>query len=208
GALPHGVSGPQAMHDALLSAGNAVAALAHGTEPEPGRNSPACLVTLGHRLIALITSRSSPTSRALRAGWREATATLDLPPHGHLDIDVPTYGTPGWVDSYDEVLARCRERGVRALLVHSDREAIGMVERARDLGLRVPEELAVVSYDDEVAAASDPPLTAVRPQKHRLGALAAELALARLADTGERPVHRVQLWPTLIVRESCGGAAP
>ncbi|MDT0317249.1 substrate-binding domain-containing protein [Streptomyces millisiae] len=163
------------------------------------------LVTLGHRLIALITSRSSPTSRALRAGWRETTASLDLPPHGHLDVDVPTYGTPGWVDAYDEVLARCRERGVRALLVHSDREAIGMVERARDSGLRVPEELAVVSYDDEVAAASDPPLTAVRPQKHRLGALAAELALARFADTGERPVHRVQLWPTLIVRESCGG---
>ncbi|TDC63029.1 serine/threonine-protein phosphatase [Streptomyces hainanensis] len=44
GALPHGVSGPQAMHDALLSAGNAVAALAHGTEPEPGRNSPACTI--------------------------------------------------------------------------------------------------------------------------------------------------------------------
>ncbi|ARQ67816.1 substrate-binding domain-containing protein [Streptomyces marincola] len=166
------------------------------------------LVTLGHRLIALVTSRTSPTSRALRVGWRETVDSLGLAPHHDLEIDVPSYGTPGWGAAYDDVLLDCRRRGVRALLVHSDREAIGMVERARDLGLAVPDELAVVSYDDEVAAASDPPLTAVRPQKHRLGALAAELALARCADTGERAVHRVQLWPTLAVRESCGGQPP
>lgn len=164
------------------------------------------LVTLGHRQIALVTSRSSPTSVALRRGWRETTEELELPPHGALDIDVPTYGTPGWARIYDAVLHRCRELGVGALLVHSDREAIGMVERARDLGIAVPGELAVVSYDDEVAATSDPPLTAVRPQKHRLGHLAAELALARAAEAGSRPVHRVQLWPTLEVRESCGGS--
>jgi DNA-binding LacI/PurR family transcriptional regulator len=91
--------------------------------------------------------------------------------------------------------------------VHADREAIGLLERARDQGLAVPGELAVVSYDDEVAAASDPPLTAVRPERHRLGALAADLVLARVADTGERPVHRVQLWPTLAIRESCGARA-
>jgi DNA-binding LacI/PurR family transcriptional regulator len=72
----------------------------------------------------------------------------------------------------------------------------------------VPGDLAVVSYDDEVAAASDPPLTAVRPQKHRLGALAAQLALARVADPLDRPVHRVTLWPSLTVRESCGTPQP
>jgi DNA-binding LacI/PurR family transcriptional regulator len=90
------------------------------------------------------------------------------------------------------------------LLVHADREAIGVLERAQDKGMHVPDDLAVASYDDEVAAASDPPLTAVRPQKHRLGALAAELALARVGDPVDRPVHRIVLWPTLAVRESCG----
>jgi DNA-binding LacI/PurR family transcriptional regulator len=121
---------------------------------------------------------------------------------------VPAYGSPDWAGVYDGVLDRCRREGVRALLVHSDREAIGLIERARDGGIAVPGELAVVSYDDEVAAVSDPPLTAVRPQKHRLGALAAELALARLAEGADRPVHRVQLWPTLVVRESCGALPP
>ncbi len=162
------------------------------------------LVTLGHHRIALVTSRSSPTSRALRAGWRDTVASLGLPRHDGLDHDVPAYGTPDWSDDYDQVLRNCRARGATALLVHSDREAVGMVERARDRGLAVPDELAVVSYDDEVAAASDPPLTAVRPDKHRLGALAAELALTRAADSAERPVHRVQLWPTIVIRHSCG----
>jgi len=164
------------------------------------------LVTLGHRRVGLVTSRSSPHSPTLREGWQDAISSLGLEPEGAFSVDVPTYGSPDWAEAYDAVLRRCRRRGVRALLVHADREAIGILERAHDQGIDVPGELAVVTYDDEVAAASDPPLTAVRPPKHRLGALAAELALARLAEGAERPVHRVELWPTLIVRDSCGAA--
>ncbi|MEV6608536.1 substrate-binding domain-containing protein [Kutzneria sp. NPDC051319] len=163
------------------------------------------LVTLGHRRIGLVTSRSSPTSRALRRGWSEAVSTLGLPEV--LTAEVPAYGQPCWAQAYDELLRRCREHDVHALIVHADREAIGFLERAQELGIDVPGDLAVVTYDDEVAAASDPPLTAVCPQKYRLGALAAELALTRLADGAERPVHRVELWPTLVIRESCGTPA-
>jgi DNA-binding LacI/PurR family transcriptional regulator len=163
------------------------------------------LVTLGHKRIGLVTSRSSPTSRALRRGWAETVSTLNL--SDVFTAEVPAYGLPGWGRAYDELLCQCREREVRALIVHADREAIGFLERAQELGVDVPGELAIVTYDDEVAAAADPPLTAVCPQKHRLGALAAELALSRLADGAGRPVHRVELWPTLIVRESCGTPA-
>ncbi|MFJ8912982.1 substrate-binding domain-containing protein [Amycolatopsis sp. NPDC102389] len=160
------------------------------------------LVSLGHHRIAFVTARFSPTTRALREGWRETTASLGLP--GQDEFEVPAYGSPGWADAYDAVLRRCRDAGVTALFAHSDSEAIGLTECARDRGLTVPGDLAVVSYDDEVAAAADPPLTAVRPPKNRLGAVAAEMALARMADPAERPVHRVQLWPTLVVRASCG----
>lgn len=83
-----------------------------------------------------------------------------------------------------------------------------MVEQVRDRDLTVSGDLAVVSYDDEVAAASDPPLTAVRPQKRRLGALAAEMALSRMTGPAERPVHRLQLFPTLVVRAWCCGEGP
>ncbi len=166
------------------------------------------LVTLGHHRIALITTRRSPTSRALRTGWRDAVDVLGLESHEGLDIEVPSYGSPGWPEAYTDVLKRCRALGVRALLVHSDREAIGLIEQGRELGVGVPDDLAVVTYDDEIGAASDPPLTAVRPQKHRLGVLAAELALAKAAEVGEeRPVHRLELWPNVVVRGSCGAVA-
>jgi DNA-binding LacI/PurR family transcriptional regulator len=162
------------------------------------------LTTFGHARIGLVLSSESPHSPQIRAGWRTAVTSLGLPVNGIPVVDVPPYGSPGWSRAADSVLDQCRRTGTRALVVHADREAIGVLERAQDNGMRVPEELAVVSYDDEVAAASDPPLTAVRPQKHRLGVLAAELALARLGDPVDRPVHRIVLWPTLMVRESCG----
>jgi DNA-binding LacI/PurR family transcriptional regulator len=163
------------------------------------------LVALGHRRIALVTTRRSPTSKALLAGWADAVDVLGLAPHDGLDIEVPSYGAPGWAEAYTEVLNRSRRHGVRALLVHSDREAIGLIEQGRELGIRVPDDLAIVTYDDEIGAASDPPLTAVRPQKHRIGALAAELVLAKVADVGDEwPVHRLELWPNVVVRESCG----
>ncbi|MDG9720260.1 substrate-binding domain-containing protein [Streptomyces sp. DH24] len=163
------------------------------------------LVTLGHQRVALITTRQSPTSKALRSGWRDAVRTLDLPSHEGLDLEVPSYGSAGWAETYSGVLRSTRDLGVRAMLVHSDREAIGLIEQGRELGIGVPDDLAIVTYDDEIGAASDPPLTAVRPQKHRLGRLAAELALAKIADVGgEWPVHRVELWPNVVVRESCG----
>lgn len=163
------------------------------------------LVTLGHHRIALITTRQSPTSKALRAGWQDAVDVLKLESREGLDIEVPSYGAPGWAEAYTDVLKRSRDLGVRALLVHSDREAIGLIEQGRELGISVPHDLAVVTYDDEIGAASDPPLTAVRPQKHRLGVLAAELVLAKVAEVGEQwPVHRLELWPNVVVRESCG----
>ncbi|CAM5544135.1 LacI family transcriptional regulator [Streptomyces spiroverticillatus] len=162
------------------------------------------LVTLGHRRIAFITARFSPTTHALREGWRTSAAALGLEAPTDLEFEVPPYGSRGWTDTYDDVLRRCREARATALFIHSDGEAIGMVERARDHGLSVPGDLAVVSYDDEVAATSDPPLTAVRPPKHQLGTTAADLALSRLTSPPTRPIHRVHLWPTLVIRASCG----
>ncbi|MFE2753570.1 substrate-binding domain-containing protein [Actinosynnema sp. NPDC059335] len=132
------------------------------------------LAALGHRRVGLVLSRPSPHRAAIRAGWTAAVSALGLPADGAPAVEVPSYGSPGWARACDDVLDRCARAGVRALLVHADREAIGLLHRARDRGWDVPGDLAVVSYDDEVAAASDPPLTAVRPQKHRGGGAGAE----------------------------------
>ena len=70
------------------------------------------------------------------------------------------------------------------------------------LGLRVPDDLAIVGYDDiEFAAAAAVPLTSVRQPRHRLGETAAELLL----DEASNPDHRhrqVVFTPELVVRAS------
>ncbi|UFU05958.1 substrate-binding domain-containing protein [Ruania halotolerans] len=79
-----------------------------------------------------------------------------------------------------------------------------MLGAARRRGLRVPEDLALVSYDDELADVADVPLTSVAPAKYRVGKLAAEILLRRITDGDAGPVHQVQLRPRIVIRDSCG----
>ena len=85
--------------------------------------------------------------------------------------------------------------------MHSDPEAISLVERCEERGISVPGQLSVVAYDDEVAGLANPPLTAVRPPRRSIGRAAVELLVGRLADP-TRATHRVAVTPELMVRES------
>lgn len=158
------------------------------------------LAAEGHTRIGLVTARRSPTTRRVRTGWREAVAELGLD-DGLPDLDTVSHRETAWHDDAERVLDACRDSGTTALLVHSDPEAISLVERARDRGLRIPEDLAVIAYDDELAGLADPPITGIRPPKAALGAAALDLLARRIADPG-RPVHRIQLSPQLLVRAS------
>lgn len=95
--------------------------------------------------------------------------------------------------------------GTTALLVHSDPEAIGIVEHALARGLSVPDDLSVIAYDDEVAQLFNPALTAVSPARANIGRAAVDLLLRRVSEP-ERPLHRIILSPRLNVRESTAPA--
>ncbi|GAA1312101.1 substrate-binding domain-containing protein [Saccharothrix xinjiangensis] len=159
----------------------------------------------GHRRVGLVVSTTSPTSGHVREGWHRATSDLALPPAPELLVSA--YYEPGWGVDVDRVLDLCAEQGVTALVVHSDREAVSLVQRAEERGLHVPGDLAVVAYDDEVARFAHPPLTAVRPPKYAVGGTAVELALDRLAHGADRPVRRVVLSSELRERGSTGSPA-
>ncbi|MEO3810682.1 substrate-binding domain-containing protein [Sphaerisporangium sp. B11E5] len=159
------------------------------------------LATLGHRRVGVVTCAESPTTPHVRRGWRQACEELGLA--GAPDADTVDHGHPSLPEALDEVLDACLASGTTALLIHSDREAIALVERCQARGLRVPGDLSVVAYDDEVAELCDPPLTAVRPPKDSVGRAAFELLAARLADRDrQRAAHRVVIAPRLIVRTS------
>ena len=85
--------------------------------------------------------------------------------------------------------------GVTAALIHSDEDAIVLVPKLQARGIRVPDDLALIAYDDEVAGLADVPLTAVAPPKRAVGEQAAKLLLQRLAErrAGRPPTPRQHL---------------
>ena len=98
------------------------------------------------------------------------------------------------------------DRGVpfTALFAHSDLIAVGAIRRLREAGLRIPEDVSVVGFDDlPIAGYVDPPLTTVHQPMREVGALAAGILLDQIA--GGEPVSGPQLLPAeLIVRTSTG----
>ena len=159
------------------------------------------LAQLGHRKVGLLISRNSPTSRKVIAGWTTACRELGLTPAEHVERVLPDRGDPKFSKTVDGVLDAVLTAGVTALLVHSDREAMAIVDLALARGLQVPGDLSVIAYDDEVAELFTPALTAVSPPRAGIGRAALDLLLARIAHP-DRPAHRVILNPSLHVRDS------
>ena len=108
---------------------------------------------------------------------------------------------PGIVNPNLPVDRAVTEGRVDAVLVHNDHDAIVLLQRLRSRGLTVPGDLAIVAYDDEVAALADIPLTAVAPPKHAVGAAAVDLLDRRVTDP-DRPKHRLAILPELHIRDS------
>lgn len=161
------------------------------------------LAGLGHRRIALA-SRTTPTTARLRAGYEAAVAALGLepaPPWPAAGPD-PLSEADLFARTLDYLCDAVTVGGVTAALIHSDTDAIMLIPRLTARGVRVPEDLAVITYDDEVAGMADVPLSAVAPAKHEVGARAAGLLLDRLADRDPEggPRQHLELLPKLTIR--------
>ncbi|NEE39034.1 LacI family transcriptional regulator, partial [Streptomyces sp. SID7982] len=160
------------------------------------------LRSLGHERIGHLGRLRTGTSDAVARGFDEAAALL-----GADVVEGAVARADIWSAEGIGAYARhCADTGITAVFCHGDRDAAALVVAARRHGLSVPEDLAVVAYDDEVTEVGDTPLTAISPPKEEVGALAAQLLLSRM-DFGSGAVsHRVDVQPRLIVRASCGSA--
>jgi LacI family transcriptional regulator len=157
---------------------------------------------LGHERIATITGLLSTLPGADRLdGYRDAIAELGL----ERDEDYVVVG-----DFYDESGYRGTRRLLEldapptAIFAASDLMAAGALRAANELGVRVPEDVAVVGFDDiGLASLIQPQLTTVRQDMHAIGEAAAN-GLARMIENPESTPAR-ELVPTrLVVRASSG----
>ncbi|MGW6706801.1 substrate-binding domain-containing protein [Streptomyces sp. NPDC054956] len=162
------------------------------------------LLDAGRHRIALVMRGGTPTAPWIKKGYDAAMAEAGPEASGHaLFLDLAEYDAGE--DAYERAMAEFIE-GVRAgrvdaALVHPDHEAVVLSQRLRSASLSVPGDVALVSYDDEVASLADLPLSAVAPSKHEVGVTSVELLVRRLREPG-RPRRRIAILPELRVRAS------
>jgi DNA-binding LacI/PurR family transcriptional regulator len=156
------------------------------------------LVERGCKRIATITGPlDTPSGVDRLEGFRSTLAK-----HGHHDVPLVEgdFTQGGGERSMERLLAECPD--LDGVFVASDLMAEGALPVLRDYGRRIPDEVAVVGFDDSSAAVdSRPPLTTVRQPVEDMAAEMARLLMAY----SERPEHRttsVIFEPVLVLRES------
>ncbi|MFI6810901.1 substrate-binding domain-containing protein [Nonomuraea sp. NPDC050328] len=154
------------------------------------------LAELGHRRVAMVT-RNSPTAPRVRQGFLKAVIDFGLHADGELGID-----QEGPSEAQVAAVVEAIEDRASGLLVHNDEDALLLVQHLRVAGVNVPGQVSIVAYDDEVAALSDPPLTAVAPPKSAVGRHAVDLLLRRIREGAQSPGQHLALLPELRVRDS------
>ncbi len=164
------------------------------------------LISLGHRRIGAITGPADYLcSRARIDGYRSALdrvgGTFDqaLVRHGDFQHEGGFLCGGELLDLADRPTA---------IFAGSDQQALGVYEAARQRGLRIPQDLSLVGFDDLPAARwVSPPLTTVRQPLADMGRVAAEM-LGDLIEGVPLRSQRVELSTELIIRESTAELAP
>jgi len=186
------IMGPRATYVTSANDTGAAAAVAH-------------LHRLGHRRIATISGprHTLPGARRLE-GFLAAMTELELSIPDEYRVEGDFYLASGHT-AMRELLAL--PRPPTAVFVAGDEMAVGALRAAREVGARVPDDVAIVGFDDiESASVVSPALSTVAQDKAGFGAAAAEAVLAMITPNRDAPTPEpIVLGTELVIRESCGG---
>nr|WP_241984922.1 MULTISPECIES: LacI family DNA-binding transcriptional regulator [Cryobacterium] len=144
-------------------------------EVQGGRAATEILIRHGHRRIAFLnTTTPSPARDGRLQGYREALESAGIPFDPNLVFDAYPDQEGGYAAV--EGLVQC---GVTAVFCHNDRVAMGVYDGLRQVGMSIPEDIAVVGFDNQevIAAHLRPPLSTVALPHYRLGAAGVRLLL-------------------------------
>jgi len=165
-----------------------------------GRLATDYLLSLGHSRIGyLAAARGGRTNEHRLEGYKEALRERGIAFDAALVVQGDGYAAGGKA-AMGKLLAL--PAPPTAVFCFNDLTAMGAAQAIREAGLRVPDDISLVGFDDiELATYFYPPLTTVRQPAYELGRRAMGMVLALLADGNQVP--NVVLKGELIVRESC-----
>jgi len=144
------------------------------------------LISAGHRRIGYVNGEASmEASRHRLRGYRQALATADLP----FDPDLLREGNWQPISGYEAARELMNLRSPpTAIFCANDLMAVGAYEALHELGLRIPDDVAVMGYDDrEIGQHLHPPLTTVLLPHFEMGSIAAEILLDTSSGSASRP---------------------
>jgi LacI family transcriptional regulator len=158
------------------------------------------LIALGHQRIGIITGFPNvSTSKGRLQGYRKALQSHQLEYDATL-VEAGDYGT----ESGYRAGVRLLQQEPTAVFVTNFLMTVGFMKALEEAGLRCPEDVAVVSYDDFMwSEFFRPRLTGVEQPKYQIGYQSTELLLRRLADK-QKKTEKIVLENRLRIRESCG----
>jgi LacI family transcriptional regulator len=161
------------------------------------------LVQLGHRKIAFMRGGSHSSDADERWEYLMAVARdlkLEIPPELKVAIEMKVSTPAMGFGPASELMSRGAE--FTALVCYNDLSAIGAIRALKDRGLRVPEDVSVVGFDDILSAAyQNPSLTTIRQPLQQMGLTAARILLQRIRGQATFP-DAVSIQPELMIRES------
>ncbi|TNZ79278.1 substrate-binding domain-containing protein [Vibrio parahaemolyticus] len=158
------------------------------------------LIDCGHTEIGCITGPLIKHQAQMRyEGYKRAMneAGLEFNANWIIESDFECEG--GY-----QAFKKMAERGTlpSSIFVSNDMMAMGVINAANELGIKVPDDLSIIGYDDiHIAKFMSPSLTTIHQPKYRLGQAAVETLVRRLDDKSNE-AQVVQLEPTLVVRNS------
>ena len=156
------------------------------------------LIELGHEHIGVISTGLETIPRDRLRGAEHALSEFGA----HSDVRI-IEGMPDFDTGYQAGLSMLQDRPrPTAIFALTDSIAVGVLHAADEVGVRVPEQLSVLGFDDiPLASYIIPPLTTVAQPIYRIGETAAQIVLEHLLGTNVRP-QRITLPAKLTVRRS------
>ncbi len=162
------------------------------------------LISLGHRRIAYVGGlKQVESTRERLQGYRLALAIHDIP----FKEELVRYGTFKKESGYESALALLSlPQPPTAIFAVNDILALGVIHAIKDKGLKVPDDVAVVGFDDiPFAAYAEVNLTTVAQPKYTMGEMAAKILIDEIRKGPSPEKKYIVLPPTLVIRASSGG---
>jgi LacI family gluconate utilization system Gnt-I transcriptional repressor len=156
---------------------------------DAGQAATRYLLGLGHRRIGHLSARLDPRARRRADGYRQAMREAEVDP-APLIAATPRAST---VALGGELLADLlgRVRGLEAVFTCNDDLALGALFECQRRGIRVPEDISIIGFNDlEVCAAAYPAISSVSTPRYEMGRLAAEIVTRIIRGDGVRPQQR------------------